>query len=136
MSIKDNATKNHSCGMNCAQSLAVALGEMLDQDVELLRSIAAGFGGGIKNGEICGACSGAVMVLGLVNGKESAGAMTKQLTGEFKEAFGGLRCVDVLGYDLNNPADLSIISEQNLFVKRCRFVIGETTQMAQLIIEE
>lgn len=136
MSVKDNAIENHRCGMNCAQSVAVALAKLVDQDPELLRMIAAGFGGGVKNGEICGACTGAVMAMGLVNGKESAGTMTKKLTQEFKEAFGGLRCVDVLGYDITNPGDLSIVSEQNLFVRRCRPIIGESAMMAELIIEE
>lgn len=137
MSVKDNAIENHRCGMNCAQSVVVALGELVSQDPELLKNIAAGFGGGVNNGEICGACTGAVMALGLLGGdKASAGTLTKQLTREFREAFGGLRCLEVLGYDLHDPEHRRIISEQNLFVRRCRAVIAQTTQMAQLIIEE
>ena len=64
--IKEKALEYHAAGFNCAQSVLAACNEYTGLDDSAALAISAGFGGGLRSGEICGAISGAVMALGLV----------------------------------------------------------------------
>lgn len=58
----------HKTGCNCCQSVALAFAEELGIDPVTLFRIGEGFGGGLGNKKhICGALSGAVMCMGLMN---------------------------------------------------------------------
>ena len=65
MSVKDKALEYHLNGYNCAQSVLAACRDYYDIDEKTALAISAGFGGGVRSGEICGAISGAVMAAGL-----------------------------------------------------------------------
>ena len=67
MEIREEATKLHESGFNCAQSVLCACGKYTGLDDKTALALSAGFGGGARCGEICGALSGAIMVLGLTN---------------------------------------------------------------------
>ena len=47
--------------LNCAQSVVVALDELTGLDEATARAASAGFGGGLRCGEACGAFAGAVL---------------------------------------------------------------------------
>ena len=55
----------HAEGYNCAQAVIGAYADIIGIGEQEAFSIGAGFGGGAGTGELCGAVSGAVMVLGL-----------------------------------------------------------------------
>jgi C_GCAxxG_C_C family probable redox protein len=86
-------------GLNCAETiLSVAnedLGLGLDKNALLL---AAGFGGGMAVGSVCGALTGAVMVLGRIYVKDRANENTpikeiiKKFIESFEKKFGTLLC--------------------------------------------
>ena len=104
MGAKEKATELHERGFNCAQSVLAALGEYTGLDEKTALAVTGGFGGGVRCGEICGACSGAVMALGLANpftNGEDAGARGTigRLAGAFTRQFaadqGCLRCIDL-----------------------------------------
>ncbi len=89
--------------LNCAQSVVVALDELTGLDEATARAASAGFGGGLRCGEACGAFAGAVLSLGLTVGKDGRGkpgqpaaVACKQLADEFKAKFGAIRCKDLL----------------------------------------
>ena len=65
MGAKEKALALHSQGFNCAQAVLGALGDYTGLDEKTALALTAGFGGGVRCGEICGAASGAVMALGL-----------------------------------------------------------------------
>lgn len=103
MSIGEKAKAIHAEGFNCAQSVVAALSEKLGVDELNSKRYAAGFGGGLRSGEACGAVTGAVMALGLGVAKDGIGskdvpvaAYSKQLVSEFKAKFGAVRCNDLL----------------------------------------
>ena len=54
---------------NCAQVVIAALAEELGISEEAAFGFAAGFGGGLRVGDVCGAASGAVMAIGLRYGQ-------------------------------------------------------------------
>jgi C_GCAxxG_C_C family probable redox protein len=55
-------------GFNCAQAVVGAFYPPEKREGQLALKLASGFGGGMRRGEVCGAVSGAVMVLGMREG--------------------------------------------------------------------
>ena len=52
MSVKDTALEYHLNGYNCAQSVLAACRDYYDIDEKTALAISAGFGGGVRSGEI------------------------------------------------------------------------------------
>ena len=57
-----NSTERH---YNCAQATVVPFAEAAGIDEGTALKFAAGFGGGMKRGSVCGAVTGGIMALGL-----------------------------------------------------------------------
>lgn len=80
-------------GYNCAQSVFVAFCHRFNMDEETAKKISAGLGGGVgRMREVCGAVSGAAMVLGSIvaptNGSDSTSKQKNyELVREFAERF-------------------------------------------------
>ena len=62
------ARELRAAGYNCAQCVLLSFDDVMpDGDTSMLARAASGFGSGIgASGEICGAISGSVMILGIV----------------------------------------------------------------------
>ena len=104
MDVKQKATEYHNSGFNCAQSVLCANSEYTGLDDKLALAVSGGFGGGLRCGEICGAVSGAVMAAGVCNpyadssdaeAKDKIAQIARDITGQFKQQFGCLRCIDL-----------------------------------------
>lgn len=104
MGVKEVAERYHNSGYNCAQSVLCACGKYTGLDEKTALSLSAGFGGGVRCGEVCGAVSGAVMALGCafpfndaadVNSKNKIAQLAKSVSSDYKEKYGCLRCVDL-----------------------------------------
>ncbi len=92
----DDAVRFHQMGCNCAQSVLAACGKYTGLDRDTALSIAAGFGGGVRSGEICGAISGAVMAIGLVEqDKRKVAALARDCLESFRRDFGCVRCLEL-----------------------------------------
>ena len=103
-----NAYQYHREGYNCAQSVVAAFLDKLNLTKEQAMAMAGGFGGGVggSHAEMCGAVSGAVLVLSLLTphtegadkeGKKQVYAIAKEFHQRYAEAFGGLTlCGDLL----------------------------------------
>jgi len=90
MSRTETACESISKGITCSAAVFSAFSSEMGLDVKTARKIACGFGGGVsKTGNICGAVSGAIMVIGLNYGKEVPGddggapKKTRALTRQF-----------------------------------------------------
>lgn len=103
-SIKEKALEYHAAGFNCAQSVLAACGEYTGLDDAAALAISAGFGGGLRSGEICGAVSGAVMALGLAcpfndtadaEAKVKIAGLAKSCVSACSDEFGFVRCLDL-----------------------------------------
>lgn len=98
------AYRYHQEGFNCAQSVVGAFLDRLSLTKEQAMAACCGFGGGVGGSreELCGAGSGGVMVLSLLNphtdggdkeGKQRTYALAAEFRRRFADAFGGLtRC--------------------------------------------
>ena len=101
------ANQYHEKGFNCAQSVLAAFGDLTHLPEREAMAVSGGFGGGIggSHREVCGAMSGAVMVLGILyphaeeNSAESKRhlyAVTREFQRRFQDRFGCDRCGDLL----------------------------------------
>ena len=104
MSIGKKAVELHGSGLNCAQSVLISCADYTGIDYDLAVGIANGFGGGVRCGEICGACSGGVMAVGAChklrgceNPREQMSERAKLFCESFNERFEGIRCADIKG---------------------------------------
>ncbi len=104
-------TRHFNEGFNCCETILLSFGELLGVESEVIPKIATPFGGGIcKRKHMCGALSGAVMVVGLKYGRntpegkrEPSSERVARLVEKFTEKYGSANCIEVLGYD---PEDL------------------------------
>src|SRR5512138_2400941 len=113
----------------CSAAVFSAFSPELGLDADTAKKIACGFGAGIsKTGNICGAVSGAIMVIGLKYGKTEAGddaatektrAVTRQFIREFTEKNGSVQCTELLGYNLNDPVAYAAAQKSGLFMTKC-----------------
>lgn len=90
------AMKKHEEGFNCCTSVLFAFADLLGLTPQQCYGISSGLGGGFRTGGICGAVSGAVIVLGMLcPHDESTGAEGKtrnmRLTQEFQRRFAELQ---------------------------------------------
>jgi len=115
---------------NCSQSVMATFGPEYGLSEDDCLKIATAFGGGMgRQQHICGAITGALMVLGLRYGKglndtEEKKTHTYQLTKEFFDEFKRLNvsvnCFELLdGLNMNNPDDNKKIVDRNYYDIRC-----------------
>lgn len=145
MSKTEKALELFSSNFNCSQSVFAAFAPDFGIDEELALKLATSFGGGARNGEICGAVSGALMVLGLKYGhfqsdnneqKSRAYDIAVEFTKRFKEANNSIVCRDLLGYDLTIPEDMACIKEKNLFKDICPKMIMSAVEVLEGVLAD
>ena len=122
------AISDFDSGFNCSQSVVAAFCEQYGVDKATARKIACGFGGGLRSGEVCGAVSGAVIVIGLKHGqyiaedqesKSNCNVNTREFIARFKEANGSMLCREILQCDVSTPEGLAQARSKNLFKTVC-----------------
>jgi C_GCAxxG_C_C family probable redox protein len=122
-------------GYNCAQSIFSAFAPSFGVSSEIAIRLSAPFGGGLgREGEVCGALSGALMVLGLrygqdrANGNEDIYRMAHEFIHQFRQRHGAIRCRELLGQDISTPEGRQIARERDLFKSVCPILIEETAK--------
>ncbi len=103
--LSDMAVAFHQAGANCSQAVVAAGAKEFGLDQSTALALGAGFGGGMRKGEVCGAVSGALMLLGLKHGartaddqasKKTANEKTLAYMNEFQKRHGSYLCRDIL----------------------------------------
>ena len=138
MTKEEHAAYVFSEGMNCAQSVVSSFSEDYGVDESLACKIAGGLGGGARSAELCGAASGATLVIGLKYGQEKIGdAEAKQKCGEetiefmrrFRAANGSIVCRDLLECDISTDEGKEIALSKNLFTTKCKDLVVSATSI-------
>ena len=86
-------------GCNCSQAVFAAFADELGLDEELAKRIACGLGGGVgRMREVCGAVSGAALVLGMRHGPDKTAAYPaiQEFCAKFKQECGSIVCRELL----------------------------------------
>lgn len=145
MTKTERALELFSSNFNCSQAVLTAFASDFGLDEKLALMLGTEFGGGARNGEMCGAVSGALMVLGLKYGhfdaadneqKSRAYAIAVEYTRRYKEANGSIVCRDLLGYDLTKPEEMDCIKTQGLFGSVCPAAIKSAVELLEEIFAE
>ena len=104
---KKIAIEKHDLGYNCAQSVALTYADLVDMAPEHLFKITEGFGlGGGNMQGTCGAISGAIALIGLLNScgnlehpstKAQTYALGREILERFKAQNGSILCHELKG---------------------------------------
>lgn len=140
----DTAVATFSEGFSCSQAVLLAFSEELGLDRATALKISTAFGGGMSSLALtCGAVTGALMVIGLKNGRaEAADAAAKEKTYEisrefvrrFTERHGSIVCRGLLGVDISTPEGKKRVSEQGLFSTLCPLFVADAVDSLEEII--
>ncbi|MBR6790897.1 MAG: C_GCAxxG_C_C family protein [Oscillospiraceae bacterium] len=119
-------------GYNCAQAVTVAYADLLGLSDDMAARMASGFGGGVSRlREVCGAFSGAVMVMSMLRGydqpldlegKKALYDRVQRMAAAYKEKVGALACRDVLKIRANvvPPVPATIPGHNPACAELCR----------------
>ena len=128
MSRIDDAARLFGEGHACSQAVLIAFAPLVDLDRSEALRISAGFAAGMRQGQICGAATGAIMVLGLAlcdnscatrEGRAGIASDVDTFMSRFRGRVGAVDCPDIMGMDVRSPQGRAAAQEQGLFVSRC-----------------
>ncbi len=129
---------------HCSQAVFAAFAEELGITEEQALKIGACFGSGMRKGEVCGACSGALMALGLKYGQANeqdlesrfkTNEVTDRFLDEFKRENGSYLCNDLLGCDIKTEAGIKEALEKKLFTEFCPKMVESATKITEKIMK-
>jgi len=103
--------------------------------------VASAFAGGIgRTGQMCGAVTGALMVLGLHAGdtgesdrpnRDVAVALARDLMNRFRDEHGSTECKALLGYDLSCEEQRLAARDAGAFATRCPVFVKTAAALAE-----
>jgi C_GCAxxG_C_C family probable redox protein len=129
------ASDRFAKGFNCSQSVFSAFASQLGLSIATALKLSSTFGAGMaRQGQVCGALTGALMVLGLQHGnvdpegKEQTYRIADEFIRKFKERHGTILCSELIGYDISTPAGMQAAREKHLFTTICPALVNETAE--------
>ena len=137
------AQERFAKGFNCSQAVFSAYAAHFGIDDETALKLASPFGGGVaRQGEVCGAVTGALMVLGLERGNATLEAKddTYKSAEEFLKCFEDLHdtilCRELLGYDLSNLDERQSAREKGVFTSACPVFVKDAAELVGEFLDE
>jgi C_GCAxxG_C_C family probable redox protein len=132
-------------GFMCSQALLTAYAGQFGVDRETALKVSAAFGGGMgRMGEVCGAVTGAFMVIGLKYGRtavpdkrshEKTTSLVKAFAERFKALNGSIVCRELLGCDLSTEEGQKTFVDRKLRDTLCtKFVHDAATVVGDLLM--
>lgn len=140
---KEEAVSAFKEGYNCAQAVFSAFAIELGVSREQAIKVASGFGGGMaRQGDTCGAVTGAMMALGLAKGSAEADEAAKQrvyssiweFLAEFRARHGSTLCRDLLECDLGTEEGRKQAHASGVTKARCPEFIGSAVEIVEKMV--
>ncbi len=139
---REEALRMFARGFNCAQAVFAAFGPGLGLSTDQALRVSSAFGGGMgRMGEVCGAVTGAFMVMGFKYGwsdavdsasKGMVYGLVREFAARFKSRHGSIICRDLLGCELGTPEGMAQAQSKRFHTEICPEFVGD----ACLILEE
>ena len=132
-------------GFNCSQSVLASFANELDITEEQALKLGACFGSGMGKSEVCGACTGALMALGMKYGQSdikdlNSKQITKDITLKFLEKFsnenGTYLCRELLGCDLRTKEGIEYAKKKNLFTEFCPLMVISAVKITENLLKK
>jgi C_GCAxxG_C_C family probable redox protein len=143
---REVATEKFQEGFNCAQSVFYSFCDDLKFEKETALKLACGLGAGMGlKGEVCGAVSGGIIVLGLKYGSNKKNeeaatyftyAKTRELMDQFAARHGTCICRELLnGCDLTTEAGQKHFFENDLINKSCKPCVQSVVEILEKVMK-
>lgn len=142
----EKANKYFCEKFHCSQAVLAAFANELEITEKQALKLGACFGSGMRKGEVCGACTGALMVLGLKYGQyqkddiESrirTNNITDRFLDEFKKANGSYICNELLNCNISTEKGIKTALDNNLFTEFCpQMVESAVKTLEQILLSE
>jgi len=125
------ASEMFDAGRYCSQAVLGAFCEKYGMSKESAFRISCGLNSGSRCAELCGAVSGAVLVIGLRYGdsKSICNSKTEEFMRAFREKNGSVVCRDILGCDIFTPEGKAKAIDGNMFEIVCKKAVEDATQI-------
>ena len=142
---KERALRCFADHLHCSQSILAAFSEECGITEETAFRLGSCFGSGMRRGNVCGACTGALMVLGLKYGETHAGDQEGRLRtnrlndlmmDRFSEANGSCICNELLRCDVRTPEGVQYARDNHLFMEFCPKMVASAVDILEDIIKE
>jgi C_GCAxxG_C_C family probable redox protein len=138
MTHKEKAVQYYQDGYLCSQSVLAAYAEEYGLTEELALKLGTCLGAGMRKGEVCGACTGALMVLGLMHddpkNRKTAYENTKQFLNDFRNVNGSYLCNGLLGCDVRTPEGVQYARVHHLFTEFCPKMVASAVEILEKIM--
>jgi len=127
-------------GYACSQAILTVYGTPLGLPHDQAMRVAAGFAGGMRLGDTCGAVTGAVMVLGLrhcstdcgtPDGRAEVYDRVVDFADRFKQRNGSISCRELLGCDISTAEGMKQAQAQNLFTTKCVRMVEDASKILE-----
>lgn len=145
MTHKEKALDYFGRKFHCSQAVLAAYAEECGLSEQLALKLGACFGSGMRKGEVCGACTGALMVLGAMYGqydkadpqsRELANQVNDKMMNRFAEHCGSYICNELLGCDIRTMDGVNYAVEHKLFTEFCPKMVAAAVDVLEGIIAE
>jgi len=143
MERSEHAKELFLSGNNCAQSVLLSFSEDLGYSKELALKISAGFGGGMGRQQgTCGAVTGAIMVLGILEGEKASDNSelksgtynsVKELLKSFANDFQSINCGELTGCDFKTDSGNEKFKEEEVLEKICAPCVKRAVKIVEAI---
>ena len=144
MTRSEKAVSVFSEGFSCSQATLSAFASEFGLGDELALKVSCAFGGGVSHlGILCGAISGALMVIGLKYGRtkkedEEAKIETYRLANEFVKKFrernSCINCNELLDCDISTPEGIKIAKEKRGNPNFCPKFVQDAVEILEEMI--
>lgn len=130
-------------GCACSQAVLGTFGPRYGLDAGRAMRVAAGFAGGMRLAETCGAVTGAFMVLGLAccgdncktaDGRKASYDAITAFAGQFSQRHESLICRELLGCDISTPEGAKLAREQALFRTKCPQLVRDAAELLMAML--
>ncbi len=122
----------------CSQAVFAAFAQRFGITEKQALQIGACFGGGMSKAEVCGACTGALMVLGMrygqfdendLDSRAAQSAKAAEFLEEFKRRKGSYICREILGCDISTDEGRSFARSNGLYGRYCTEMVRTAAQI-------
>ena len=141
----DKAKKYFEQRYHCSQAVLVAFADELGLTEQQALKLGGCFGAGMCKGEVCGACTGALMALGMKFGqceitdtesRKKTNEVTETILDECSREKGSYICKELLKCDLATESGRKYAIEHNLFTEFCPQMVYSAVKIAEKLMSE
>lgn len=145
MNHKEKALNYFNKKYHCSQAVLAAFAQECGLTEKQALRIGACFGSGMRKGEVCGACTGALMVLGALYGQHDkndansriiANEVNDKMMERFASKNGSYLCNDLLKCDISTEDGMEYAVDNNLFIEFCPNMVASAVDILEQIINE